>query len=75
MYTMMYFLPPLTASHDWDFGYPHLQTLMSQNNFPWLFSNVVDASWRSEAGASEQADNNEPDERDKQVYGLSLIHI
>lgn len=74
MYNMMYFLPPLTASHDWDFGYPHLQTLMSQNNFPWLFSNVVDASWRSEAGASEQADNNEPDERDKQVYG-TLPHF
>lgn len=38
------------GNHDWDFGYPHLQTLMAQNNFPWLFSNVVD---RSSSGARE----------------------
>ncbi|KAJ9478434.1 5'-nucleotidase [Pseudozyma hubeiensis] len=36
------------GNHDWDFGYPHLQTLMTQNNFPWLFSNVVDRSGKSE---------------------------
>ena len=35
------------GNHDWDFGYPHLQTLMAQNNFPWLFSNVVDRSGKS----------------------------
>ncbi|SJX61573.1 related to 5`-nucleotidase precursor [Sporisorium reilianum f. sp. reilianum] len=35
------------GNHDWDFGYPHLQTLMAQNNFPWLFSNVVDRSGKA----------------------------
>ncbi|CCF53628.1 related to 5`-nucleotidase precursor [Ustilago hordei] len=38
------------GNHDWDFGYPHLQTLMAQNNFPWLFSNVVDTNPRKEGG-------------------------
>lgn len=36
------------GNHDWDFGYPHLQTLMAQNNFPWLFSNVVDRSGKTD---------------------------
>ncbi|WFD34813.1 hypothetical protein MCUN1_001657 [Malassezia cuniculi] len=37
------------GNHEWDFGYPHLQTLLSKTRFPWLFSNVVDASWREGA--------------------------
>ncbi|WFD29911.1 hypothetical protein MSPP1_000925 [Malassezia sp. CBS 17886] len=58
------------GNHDWDFGYPHLQTLMDRNNFPWLFSNVVDAAWRTDGapgadGASptdgaSSADGNAP---------------
>ncbi|PKI82840.1 hypothetical protein MVES1_003744 [Malassezia vespertilionis] len=51
------------GNHDWDFGYPHLQTLMSKCNFPWLFSNVVDASWR-EQGATV---SDKIDKRDKQI--------
>lgn len=38
---------------------------MSKTNFPWLFSNVVDASWRDDD--SEQSP--ELDERDKQIEG------
>ncbi|KAL4401279.1 hydrolase [Malassezia pachydermatis] len=53
------------GNHDWDFGYPHLQSLLSKTNFPWLFSNVVDASWRDDD--SEQSP--ELDERDKQIEG------
>ncbi|SNX83415.1 related to 5`-nucleotidase precursor [Melanopsichium pennsylvanicum] len=42
------------GNHDWDFGYPHLQTLMSQNNFPWLFSNVVDRSTCSKSSSQDK---------------------
>lgn len=38
------------GNHDWDFGYPHLQTLMSQNNFPWLFTNVVNTQGKKDGG-------------------------
>lgn len=51
------------GNHEWDFGYPHLQTLLSRTNFPWLFSNVVDASWRN--GAPDPP--LEPQQQDKQV--------
>lgn len=36
---------------------------MSQNNFPWLFSNVMDASWREDH--SEQTPKMDP--RDQQI--------
>lgn len=32
------------GNHDFDFGFPHLQTLMSSCNFPWLLSNIVDTA-------------------------------
>ncbi|TKY86649.1 hypothetical protein EX895_004288 [Sporisorium graminicola] len=58
------------GNHDWDFGYPHLQTLMAQNNFPWLFSNVVDRSGKT---AEENKDCSNWDEDfqddDAQVAG------
>ncbi|CDR87142.1 related to 5`-nucleotidase precursor [Sporisorium scitamineum] len=58
------------GNHDWDFGYPHLQTLMTQNNFPWLFSNVVDRSGKT---AEENKDCSNWDEDfqddDAQVEG------
>lgn len=56
--------PFSNKSHDWDFGYPHLQRLLSKINFPWLFSNVVDASWREDepGQVSEQ-----PNEKDEQI--------
>ncbi|PWN53887.1 Metallo-dependent phosphatase [Violaceomyces palustris] len=54
------------GNHDWDFGYPHLQTLMSQNNFPWLFSNVVDASG---CNADSKAWDEQPRDEDAQVEG------
>lgn len=49
------------GNHDWDFGYPHLQRLLSKTNFPWLFSNVVDASWREDAPSQDSSD--------EQIYG------
>ena len=52
------------GNHDWDFGYPHLQRLLSKTNFPWLFSNVVDASWRE---ANNDESHDELDERDEQI--------
>ena len=55
----------VSRSHDWDFGYPHLYTLMGQNNFPWLFANVVDASWRP----SGEPRSDQLDARDKQIEG------
>lgn len=30
------------GNHDFDFGYPHLMTLMGSCHFPWLLSNIVD---------------------------------
>ncbi|KAK4685256.1 hypothetical protein P7C73_g4898, partial [Tremellales sp. Uapishka_1] len=30
------------GNHDFDFGYPHLTTLIASCNFPWLLSNIVD---------------------------------
>ena len=50
-------------SHEWDFGYPHLQTLLGRTSFPWLFSNVVDASWRH----GEPDPPLEPQDEDEQV--------
>lgn len=52
------------GNHDWDFGFPHLQTLMSQNNFPWLFSNVIDSSGSQPATWDEH-----PQPNDKPVPG------
>ena len=52
------------GNHDWDFGYPHLQRLLSKTNFPWLFSNVVDASWRE---ANNDESHDDLDERDEQI--------
>ncbi|GHT84598.1 hypothetical protein FACS1894129_1530 [Actinomycetota bacterium] len=54
----------INTSHDWDFGYPHLQRLLSKTNFPWLFSNVVDASWR---GGEASQMSEKPDENDEQI--------
>ena len=51
------------TSDDWDFGYPHLQRLLSKTNFPWLFSNVVDASWRED----DESETDEMDDRDEQI--------
>ena len=51
------------SSHDWDFGYPHLQRLLSKTNFPWLFSNVVDASWRQDELSQGSEKPNEHDEQ------------
>lgn len=34
----------VTGNHDFDFGYPHLTTLLKDTNFPWLLSNVVDVN-------------------------------
>lgn len=56
------------GNHDWDFGYPHLQTLMAQNNFPWLFSNVVDRSGKSNT-KDEQNWDEEGQDDDGQVDG------
>ncbi|KAN0061635.1 hypothetical protein ACQY0O_006561 [Thecaphora frezii] len=53
------------GNHDWDFGYPHLQTLMAQNNFPWLFSNVVDVG----DGADQQVWDEDPKDDDRRVPG------
>ncbi|EPQ31763.1 uncharacterized protein PFL1_01095 [Pseudozyma flocculosa PF-1] len=53
------------GNHDWDFGYPHLQTLMAQNNFPWLFSNVVDAG----SDDKKQPWDEDPGDDDAQVPG------
>ncbi|GAK63314.1 metallo-dependent phosphatase [Moesziomyces antarcticus] len=44
------------GNHDWDFGYPHLQTLMAQNNFPWLFSNVVDRTNVTNSAQDKEGD-------------------
>ncbi|SPO24663.1 related to 5`-nucleotidase precursor [Ustilago trichophora] len=46
------------GNHDWDFGYPHLQTLMGKNNFPWLFSNVVDRSGKEKDEEKEKECSN-----------------
>ncbi|KZP00929.1 Metallo-dependent phosphatase [Calocera viscosa TUFC12733] len=32
----------LTGNHDFDFGYPHLTTLVMDCKFPWLLSNIID---------------------------------
>ena len=40
-----------------------MQRLLSKTNFPWLFSNVVDASWRE----GDSSDTDEMDERDEQI--------
>ena len=40
-----------------------MQRLLSKTNFPWLFSNVVDASWRED----DERDTDEMDDRDEQI--------
>lgn len=32
----------LVGNHDFDFGYPHLCTLLQDTKFPWLLSNITD---------------------------------
>ncbi|TEB36008.1 flagellar associated protein [Coprinellus micaceus] len=32
----------VTGNHDFDFGYPHLTTLIGDTRFPWLLSNIID---------------------------------
>ncbi len=60
------------GNHDWDFGYPHLQTLMAQNNFPWLFSNVVDRSGKTEQENKDCSNWDEDfQDDDAQVNGTS----
>jgi len=34
----------VTGNHDFDFGYPHLSTLVKDNTFPWLLSNIIDTT-------------------------------
>ncbi|KAI0306747.1 Metallo-dependent phosphatase [Multifurca ochricompacta] len=34
----------LVGNHDFDFGYPHLCTLIQDTKFPWLLSNIVDTT-------------------------------
>ncbi|KZT61237.1 Metallo-dependent phosphatase [Calocera cornea HHB12733] len=34
----------LTGNHDFDFGYPHLTTLVQDCKFPWLLSNIIDTN-------------------------------
>jgi 5'-nucleotidase len=51
------------GNHDFDFGYPHLQRLMQQTNFPWTFTNIADV------GSDEAGHSDEPEESDKQVEG------
>ncbi|KAH9030690.1 Metallo-dependent phosphatase [Lactarius pseudohatsudake] len=34
----------LVGNHDFDFGYPHLCTLLQDTKFPWLLSNIVDTN-------------------------------
>ncbi|KAF6765023.1 flagellar associated protein [Ephemerocybe angulata] len=34
----------VTGNHDFDFGYPHLTTLLADVNFPWVLSNIVDTT-------------------------------
>lgn len=50
------------GNHDFDFGYPHLQTLMKQTNFPWTFTNIANVG-------EDQDDVEQPKESDKQVEG------
>lgn len=40
-----------------------MQRLLSKTNFPWLFSNVVDASWRED----DESETDEMDDRDEQI--------
>ncbi|TFY65463.1 hypothetical protein EVG20_g5580 [Dentipellis fragilis] len=34
----------LVGNHDFDFGYPHLCTLIGDTKFPWLLSNIIDTT-------------------------------
>ncbi|KAI9446638.1 Metallo-dependent phosphatase [Lactarius indigo] len=34
----------LVGNHDFDFGYPHLCTLLQDTKFPWLLSNIIDTN-------------------------------
>lgn len=34
----------LVGNHDFDFGYPHLCTLLQDTKFPWLLSNITDTN-------------------------------
>ncbi|KAF8906004.1 Metallo-dependent phosphatase-like protein [Gymnopilus junonius] len=34
----------VVGNHDFDFGYPHLSKLITNTNFPWLLSNIIDTS-------------------------------
>jgi len=51
------------GNHDFDFGYPHLKSLMKQTNFPWCFTNIADV------GDADSGFEDEPKEGDKQVQG------
>ncbi|UZJ56451.1 hypothetical protein CBS101457_005771 [Exobasidium rhododendri] len=51
------------GNHDFDFGYPHLRTLMQQTNFPWTFTNIADV------GDDQAGKSDEIEESDKQVEG------
>lgn len=42
------------GNHDFDFGLDNLQRLLSQTNFPWLLSNVVDSSTGKPPAGSER---------------------
>lgn len=54
------------GNHDFDFGYPHLQRLMQQTNFPWTFSNIADVGGD---GGAQEGNSDEPLASDKQVEG------
>lgn len=54
------------GNHDFDFGYPHLQSLIKQTNFPWTFTNIADTGHEPDADS-----NDEPKDYDKQVEGTT----
>lgn len=53
------------GNHDFDFGYPHLQKLMQQTNFPWTFTNIADVGHTD----AERGHEEDPQPNDRQVEG------
>ncbi|CEH16317.1 5' nucleotidase [Ceraceosorus bombacis] len=60
------------GNHDFDFGFPHLRSLMKRCSFPWHLSNIADTSADESA---RDAISDEPQEGDATVPGTTKFTI
>lgn len=65
----------LLHSHDFDFGFPHLGSLIRKINFPWTFSNIADVPERTDTPSDDASRSEEPQPDDGQVPGTRRFVI